>query len=73
MTKNDNILLITVTVAETEGDYMFEMTNANGVKSTVIISADEKEYCMYVITGIDEGGLGLAQILAGIQNSTKDK
>ena len=60
---------ITEPQVDEDGDYMFEMTNPNGVKSAVLFSADEKEYCLFVMTGVDNGGAGLAQIIAGIQNS----
>ena len=64
---------VTEPQVDEDGDYMFEMINANGVKSVVLLSAGEEEYCLFVITGVDEGGAGLAQIIAGIQNSTRDK
>ena len=64
---------VTEPQVDEDGDYMFEMTNANGAKSVVLLSAGDEDYCLFVITGADEGGAGLAQIIADIQNSTKGK
>lgn len=64
---------VTAPQVDEDGDYMFEMTNANGVKSTVLLTGTDSEYALFVLTGIEAGGEGLAQILGTAQNSFKGK
>ena len=52
---------------------MFEMTNANDVKSVVLLTGTDKEYALIVLTGVDAGGEGLGQILGTMQESFKNK
>ena len=60
---------ITEPQADNDGDYMFEMKNPDGVKSAVLLSSEGEKYCLFVMTGVDEGAAGLVQIIAGVQNS----
>ncbi len=65
--KNDNTSSMTVTVAETEGVATKDLVDA-------FVAEFKKTFKDVTEPQVDEeGGLGLAQILAGIQNSTKDK
>ena len=64
---------VTAPQVDEDGDYMFEMTNANGVKSTVLLTGTDSEYALFVLTGIEAGGEGLAQILGTAQGSFKNK
>ncbi|MBQ6775119.1 MAG: VCBS domain-containing protein [Synergistaceae bacterium] len=37
-----------------DGDtFTFEFTNANGVESKAVVSGDDKDYCLIVMTGIE--------------------
>ena len=42
-----------VTEGTLQGDYVFQFTNANGVKSLAVISGSDKEYIVIVGTGIE--------------------
>ncbi len=64
---------VTAPQVDEDGDYMFEMTNEAGVKSTVLVTGNDKQYCLVVITGLEAGGEGLAQILATAQHSVTGK
>ncbi|MBQ2617495.1 MAG: hypothetical protein IJG51_12240 [Synergistaceae bacterium] len=64
---------VTAPQVDEDGDYMFEMTNANDVKSVVLLTGTDKEYALIVLTGVDAGGEGLGQILGTMQESFKNK
>ena len=64
---------VTAPQVDEDGDYMFEMTNANDVKSVVLLTGTDKEYALIVLTGVDAGGAGLGQILGTMQESFKNK
>ena len=52
---------------DADGDYTFEMTNANGVKSNVLLTGDDKEYCLFVMTGAETAGDEIAAIMGSLQ------
>lgn len=64
---------VTAPQVDEDGDYMFEMTNAQDVKSVVLLTGTDSDYALFVITGADAGGEGLGQILGTVQNSFKNK
>ncbi|MBQ3402175.1 MAG: hypothetical protein IJG65_02210 [Synergistaceae bacterium] len=64
---------VTEPQVDEDGDYMFKMTNAQGVESIVLLTATDTEYALLVITGADAGGEGLGQILGTMENSFKNK
>ena len=37
----------------TDGTYQFEMTNANGVDSKAVLSGDDSNYALFVVTGAE--------------------
>ncbi|MBQ3446381.1 MAG: hypothetical protein IJG37_01900 [Synergistaceae bacterium] len=54
--------------ADNDGDYTWEMTNANGVKSSVLLTGDNEEYCAFVMTGLDVAGDEISAMLGSVKD-----
>jgi len=50
-----------------DGTYQFEMTNANGVDSKAVLSGDDKNYALFVMTGIENAREDMSKILDSVK------
>ena len=53
--------------ATDDGDFTFTAVNANGVESSVLLTGDEEEYCMFVMTGVEAAGAEMSAMLGSIK------
>ena len=53
---------------DAEGDYTFEMVNANGVKSSALLTGDDAQYCLFVMTGIEAAGDEISAMLGSVKD-----
>ena len=51
------------------GDYTFTMTNANGVDSHALLTGDDEEYCLFVMTGIENARDEMTAILGSVKSN----
>lgn len=58
---------ITTSQADNYGDYIFEMTNPEGVKSRVIISVKGGKFLTIIAAGIDNASDDMTKILTSIK------
>ena len=49
-----------------DGTYRFEMTNANGVDSKAVLSGDDKNYALFVITGAENAPDEISKMLDSV-------
>lgn len=52
-----------------DGDYTFTMTNANGVDSHALLTGDDEEYCLFVMTGIENARDEMMAILGSVKDN----
>ena len=52
-----------------DGDYTFTMTNANGVDSHALLTGDDEEYCLFVMTGIENARDEMTAILGSVKSN----
>ena len=50
-----------------DGDYTFEMVNANGVTSQALLTGDDDVYCLFVMTGIENARDDMSAILGSLK------
>ena len=51
----------------TDGTYQFEMTNANGVDSKAVLSGDDSNYALFVITGAENAPDEITKMLDSVK------
>lgn len=51
-----------------DGDYSFSMVNGNGVESKALITGDDSQYCLFVMTGIDAAGDEISAMLGSVKD-----
>ena len=54
-------------LAFTDGTYQFEMTNANGVDSKAVLSGDDSNYALFVITGAENAPDEISKMLDSVK------
>ena len=54
---------------DSDGDYSFEMVNENGVTSHCLLTGDDEEYCLFVMTGIENARDDMSAILGSVKTN----
>ncbi len=52
---------------DSDGDYSFEMVNANGVTSHALLTGDDDIYCLFVMTGVENARDEISAILGSVK------
>ena len=54
--------------ADADGDYTFTMVNGNGIESKALLTGDDEQYCLFVMTGVDAAGDEISAMLGSVQD-----
>ena len=54
--------------ADSDGDYTFTAVNAQGVESKVLLTGDDTDYCMFIMTGTDTAGDEISAMLGSVKD-----
>ncbi|MBQ7221687.1 MAG: hypothetical protein IJS28_11995 [Synergistaceae bacterium] len=52
-----------------DGDYTFTMTNANGVESLALLTGDDDDYALFVMTGLENAKDEMMAILGSVKDN----
>ena len=52
-----------------DGDYTFKMTNANGVDSVALLTGDDDDYMLFVMTGLENAKDEMMAILGSVKDN----
>ena len=51
-----------------DGDYTFTMVNQQDVESHALLTGDENQYCLFVMTGADQAGDEISTMLGSVKD-----
>ncbi len=54
--------------ADADGDYTFTMVNGNGVESKALLTGDDAQYCLFVMTGVEAAGDEISTMLGSVKD-----
>ena len=54
--------------ADADGDYSWNMTNKQGVESKALLTGDDEQYCLFVMTGVDAAGDEISAMLGSVKD-----
>ena len=64
--KQQGFTNLTTPQADSDGDYSFEGINPQGVKSNVMMTASDGEFCMFTMTGLDNAADEIQAIIGSL-------